>query len=132
MYGKIKTITKSDGTTITYGYDPLGNRISKAVTTNSVTVTTWYVRDAQGNTLAVYNENAGTLKLTEQDIYGSSRLGIWNRNIDADQTWDQVVTTAARGNKNYELTNHLGNVLVTLSDVRKQVCKAMSLLAIHR
>jgi RHS repeat-associated protein len=75
------------------------------------------VRDAQGATLAVYgNKNGdGQLYWKEQHLYGSSRLGIWNADIalsggNSSTKWQQL------GNKSYELSNHLGNVLATISD----------------
>ena len=56
VYGKIGRITKTNGDYIAYAYDPVGNRVSKTVGSgtdpNDVTKT-WYVRDAQGNLLAV-------------------------------------------------------------------------------
>ncbi|WP_177191992.1 hypothetical protein [Parafilimonas terrae] len=62
MYGKVKTINKTDGTTITYKYDAAGNRVSKTVGN----VESWYVRDASGNILSIYttdeaSENSGHL-----------------------------------------------------------------------
>ncbi|MFD2561873.1 DUF6443 domain-containing protein, partial [Aquimarina rubra] len=51
--GKVRKVTKNDGTTISFGYDGLGNRISKTVMPENKT--TLYVRDAQGNTMAVYD-----------------------------------------------------------------------------
>jgi hypothetical protein len=49
------------------------------------------VRDAQGNTIAVYtvgnnNVNTGKATLTEQHLYGSRRLGILNRSLDVSNT----------------------------------------------
>jgi RHS repeat-associated protein len=116
VYGKIKTITKADGSSLEYRYDISGNRIYKAYTHAGVTDKTWYVRDAQGNTLAVYGNKDGgsTLYWQEQQLYGNDRLGIWEPNIavntDANTAWDNV------GLKRYELSNHLGNVLATISD----------------
>ena len=99
VYGKIKNIYKGDGSVISYTYDAAGNRVSKY---HSVTgITTNYVRDAQGNMLAIYE--SGNKK--EQYLYGSSRLGIWQ---PSSGTGDPV--------RQYELTNHLGNVLATISD----------------
>ncbi len=58
--GKVRSVTKDDGNVITFAYDGLGNRISK--TDADSETTTHYVRDAQGNVLAVYedrNPNGG-------------------------------------------------------------------------
>jgi len=116
VYGKIKTIAKADGSSLEYRYDASGNRIYKAYTHTGITDKTWYVRDAQGNTLAIYGNKDGgtTLYWKEQQLYGSSRLGIWEPNLavgtDASTIWDNL------GLKRYELSNHLGNVLATISD----------------
>jgi RHS repeat-associated protein len=125
MYGKINRIVKSaSGTTvIDYGYDPAGNRTSKKVNINDTITTTFYVRDAQGNVLGIYSvKDEDALKWNEQHLYGSNRLGMWN--------WDTLVPASAPvvgggtslydslllGSRTYELSNHLGNVLVTISD----------------
>jgi RHS repeat-associated protein len=59
-------------------------------------------------------------------MYGSSRLGIWSRNVNMDVLptgggtvallGSAGIDTFNRGNKFFELSNHLGNVLVTVSD----------------
>ncbi len=128
VYGKISSIAKSDGSTIAYTYDAAGNRISKTVTPQGgVAITTWYVRDASGNVMAVYTVTGSSLLTqSEQHLYGSSRLGIFNRNINADATsptgtnanliGKYLTSNFTRGNKLFELSNHLGNVLVTVSD----------------
>ena len=132
VYGKIASITKTDGATVSYTYDAAGNRISKAVTPNGGTPsTTWYVRDASANIMAIYNIANSTITQTEQDLYGSSRLGIFNRNIDADASLPSgtpanligsyLTSFFTRGNKAYELSNHLGNVLATISDKKTGV-----------
>jgi RHS repeat-associated protein len=125
VYGKIKSVSKT-GTTITYGYDPGGNRTYKNVVPSIADdiKSTWYIRDAQGNTLAVYSKTGdGAIKWNEQHLYGSSRLGMWN--------WDTIVPATPPvvgsngtpiydsllcGSRTYELSNHLGNVLATISD----------------
>ncbi len=135
VYGKIGQITKYDGTVIKYTYDAGGNRISKAVTSGGTTTTTWYARDASGNVMGVYTKgdntvNNGQLTLSEVDMYGSSRLEMWKPGINVQTPpvlTPLVVTgmptgyflTFVRGQKLYELTNHLGNVLVTISDKKK-------------
>lgn len=115
VYGKIESITKASGT-ISYTYDASGNRISKTANNK----TTWYVRDASGNVMGVYTkENTAHLFLSELHLYGSSRLGILNTNIDM-QAAISGNTILTRGNKFFELSNHLGNVLVTISDKKLQ------------
>ncbi|SCC64830.1 RHS repeat-associated core domain-containing protein, partial [Chitinophaga costaii] len=102
-----------------YTYDATGNRIYKEYISGGVTSRTWYARDAQGNTLAVYGNKNGDSQVywNEQDLYGSSRLGIWQPGITLTAgtgaiAWNQ------EGLSRYELTNHLGNVLSTISDQR--------------
>ena len=146
-----------------FNYDVQQNRYRKTSyngTSNSVNQTNlykysnkynydtdFYIRDAQGNVLAIYNQKYGgdytytqtydpitkrwsynsvnnsppynTFALKEQHLYGSSRLGTLsldrpmfnNINIDPSDT-----TTQTTGAKQYELTNHLGNVLATITD----------------
>ena len=111
--------TNSNGT-INYCYDPAGNRESKSNTFDGQG-TDYYVRDAQGNTLAVYKiapNSAGTF-WREQHLYGSSRLGIWKPNINITSSGTGAWKLA--GLKQYELTNHLGNVLAVVSDKRRGV-----------
>ena len=64
--------------------------------------------------------SSGNLVQSEIHLYGSSRLGIFetNRNVQTLVTADYLnnLNTFVRGNKFFELSNHLGNVLVTVSD----------------
>ncbi|WP_343693213.1 RHS repeat-associated core domain-containing protein [Chitinophaga sp.] len=117
-YGKIRSITNTKNNTyLDYRYDATGNRIYKGYTHGGVTDKTWYVRDAQGNVLAVYGNKNGDNQIywKEQNLYGSQRLGVW--------TPDMVVTSnnavslwGMAGKKKYELSNHLGNVIATVGD----------------
>ncbi|TWF45401.1 RHS repeat-associated protein [Chitinophaga polysaccharea] len=133
VYGKIQRVKKADSTTIAYTYDVSGNRISKKVKNAE----TWYVRDATGNVMGIYTfgntaVNSGDLTLTESHIYGSSRLGILNQNVNVQHVATPVVVTLPgvgngintifnRGNKVFELSNHLGNVLATISDRKRPI-----------
>ncbi|MGN6266192.1 MAG: RHS repeat-associated core domain-containing protein [Ginsengibacter sp.] len=124
VYGKISSIKKTDSTMISYSYDASGNRINKKVTKDGFTKTTVYVRDATGNVMSIYAEdpaiNSGHLTQTEADLYGSSRLGVWNMSRDVSDLaaidYSNYSSTFERGNKFFELDNHLGNVLATVSD----------------
>jgi len=115
VYGKIKQMTTGAGvdtTVVKYTYDPSGNRVSKTVGT---ALTTWYVRDAQGNALAVYDNAGGAVNWREQQLYGSSRLGMWKPGTNIATT-DGTAAWNSANKKNYELTNHLGNVLAVITD----------------
>jgi RHS repeat-associated protein len=166
VYGKIANITRTAGSTkkeLTFKYDALGQRVMKlakdrdvpGVMTQENWTYTYYVRDAQGNVMATYKRSltanittqqaTDKLVLEESHIYGSSRLGVDDReteNINSTNTfaWSggytaegelipAAVPTQAKmtavnvltpkrklGLKLYELSNHLGNVLVTVSD----------------
>jgi len=129
VQGKIASISKTSGQTITYGYDPDGNRISKTVSGAGATETTYYVRDAQGNVLAVYKHTDGENAVytwAEQPLYGSSRIGMLKPDFDIESTsplasdayvpLDDPLENSVVGLRVYELTNHLGNVMVTISD----------------
>jgi RHS repeat-associated protein len=134
--GKISEIEKNAVTTgavksIKYSYDATGNRISKRVERHGTDSAeyTMYVRDAQGNVMAVYNSRGQaadfgqySLLLNEQHMYGSSRLGILKRNADVKNlTESPAANKWVRGNKLFELSNHLGNVLATISDKKRAV-----------
>ncbi|RKN76826.1 RHS repeat domain-containing protein [Ulvibacterium marinum] len=204
--GKVRSVTKDNGSVITFQYDGLGNRIAK--TEVDTETTTLYVRDAQGNVLAVYeNSSDGTvdpadpdrnlqdfwdfgtmlidreiafeaydyisvantvngnvvepngnlrltagneitlkpnfhikpgseflaeirdlgesnggregLFLTEHHIYGSSRLGIEQKNLEILEErpiLEKIRFENKVGDKRYELTSHLGNVLSVVTD----------------
>lgn len=125
VYGKIAVIHKGSQR-IEYQYDAGGNRIAKIVypPDRGLTQFTYYVRDASGNVMAIYEKATNSdLKQTEVHLYGSSRLGIFrmDRNVEHPAVNTQSVYTFERGNKLFELTNHLGNVLVTVSDRKLQV-----------
>jgi RHS repeat-associated protein len=59
-------------------------------------------------------DGGSTLYWKEQELYGSSRLGLWEPNVqvgsDVSAIWDN------QGLKRYELSNHLDNVLAVISD----------------
>lgn len=170
--GKIKRITRestSSKSDLEFIYDTQGNRIIKITKPRDGTnlyplgemhwTYTYYVRDAGGNVMAVYertfreDEGANDIfyddfKNSELHIYGSKRVG--TNNVDSVLTFafdesgytdaygelfaapaydpisgsspctDHCKTNYRRelGNKQYEVTNHLGNVLATVSDRR--------------
>ena len=114
IYGKVEKVTKTPDpfgiqATVEYRYDGTGNRIMKKVSAGATSTTTTYLRDASGNVMAIYEEKTDqTLAVKEIPIYGSSRLGQYRPKTDTKKT--------ALGQRIYEFSNHLGNVLVTLTD----------------
>lgn len=122
--GKVKAIYKTDGAVLKFHYDGLGNRVGK--TRLPENITTVYSRDAQGNVLAVYETNktepttGKKIWLAEHHLYGSARLGMEQKHQLMPQGGGVAIadsTLASNvGDKSYELSNHLGNVLAVISD----------------
>ena len=145
VYGKVKEIIYYDPSTLNrpdllFKYDPSGNRIAKILKTkdgsgNILTANNWdyyyYVRDASGNTMAVYqqdithlsgNEYQSTLTLLERNIYGSSRLGVDNQQVVSISKFFATFTTTGgtttTGTANYPTSSVVevsggGNITIT-------------------
>lgn len=145
VYGKITSVEKqfTDAQlnnrliTVNYDYDASGNRVRKKVVnkllSNNTTTEeeTFYTRDMAGNVIATYvNKNSTVpgspqgLFWQEQTLYGLKRLGTWRpdkriqEGVGAPQPG---LRTVLIGDRNYELTNHLDNVVTVLSDKKKGV-----------
>ncbi len=133
MSGKVQKIIRTANCLkpdLLFKYDALGRRVSKTQIPKNVvdadTITTYYVHDARGNVMAVYNEKRypdGTvdLALVEQHLYGSSRLGMRQVNDllvekGVEKEVDLAYSARVLGEKAFELTNHLGNVMAVVSD----------------
>jgi len=147
-YGKIKKIIRTFSSaekSLEFVYDAQGNRVCKIVkprfanmdgtktrdewdTYNSANwLYTFYVRDASGNIMTTYTKTGSeiennVLKLDEVMLYGSSRIGTREVNtLLSDLTVPVTKFSRALGLKRYEIDNHLGNVLATFTDRKKQV-----------
>lgn len=140
-FGKLDSVySGSSRTALKFIYDPMGNRVEKRyyddVSTPDIRLITYYVRDAQGNPLATYERKQDYTTLATVDhyslkdwiTYGSARLGsAWPRegllgaSPDLNVTWTRPITQLREGQRQYELTNHLGNVLATISDMKQYV-----------
>jgi len=106
---------------IEFEYDGMGNRVIKKTFQYGGSLPsvdyTWYVRDAQGNIMAVYNwTNSDAPQLTELNIYGSSRLGYADVSTKSKSRSEQTDFFHITGRRKYELTNHLGNVMTVITD----------------
>jgi len=172
VYGKVKKVTRfsanpaSNKPDLEFVYDPMGNRICKiekprtagVLSTQEDWKYTWYSLDAQGQTMAAYeqtytDQGSGNYVTNfdhqETYIYGSSRIGVVNdeqgevestrgftASIDANTgkfinvVWATIQNqtictqycvysyTCTVGMRQYEISNHLGNVQTTISDRR--------------
>lgn len=161
--GKVKEIkfTAASGKkNLKFVYDPMDMRVMKIQYQNAAKthiLYTYYSYDAQGNVMSTYERTIGpatnvnvngelltvyqdTYTLSETMIYGSSRLGVDNRNVTL--TTAQLNQDPGGGNletginfwysdlvqhqidesyrlldqKFYEMSNHLGNVLEVITD----------------
>jgi RHS repeat-associated protein len=142
-YGKIKSIRKTNGDSLIFVYDASENRIMKTVKPASGNPTiTYYVKDASGNVLSVYNRTTVGLnyeyRQKEATIFGSTRLGIRTpdlliKAVRTDGSSSSCLScipyywiidvqhangyyTRELTKKVYELSDHLGNARVTVSD----------------
>lgn len=88
--GLVTLIKKNNIPLVKFVYNDKGQRVRKEVLAGN-TKTEYYVRDAAGSVLAIYN---GATQ-TELPIYGASRLGVYAK---------------ASSTSVYQLTDHLGNV----------------------
>jgi RHS repeat-associated protein len=137
---KIKTVERTGAqingsypSDLEFFYDAIDNRVMKVekprdasgVKAQSEWITTYYVRDASGNVMSTYKlkpgQGASQYELQAQELYGSKRLGVKERNVDlaadaAACTTCPHIFTRTLAEKTYELSNHLGNVLATVSD----------------
>jgi RHS repeat-associated protein len=139
---KVKSITRTSSSVkpdIEYEYDEFARRISKTVKAKSSpgtldpnnVIKTYYIMDADGNVLSTMEEHIipgflPTVDLTEKEkyIYGSSRLGAYKPGTDM---YNPIYSPTLNyldeyfGKKDYELTNHLGNVISTVSDRKRPI-----------
>ncbi|GIV44920.1 MAG: hypothetical protein KatS3mg035_2043 [Bacteroidia bacterium] len=117
-----------------FKYDATGNRLEKEYVLHYKDI---YLRDPQGNVMAVYRIRKDSLYLYEIPLYGSSRLGVIKENkllmTKLTQNKNGVMSLPIPvniamsknalkqsiyplGKKHYESTDWLGNVRVTYTD----------------
>lgn len=96
--GLVTQVNKGVNPVIKMYYNERGQRIKKesfVTGTSTLSSTDYYALDLSGNVMGVYNkQGANSIVQTENPIFGLSRLGVYYRG----------------GVKNYQITDHLGNV----------------------
>jgi RHS repeat-associated protein len=126
--GKVKEVIRtstSDKKNLSFDYDAMGRRIAKHVYNNQTGLlekTTYYLLDAQGHTMNVYEHEVDDqdvlFTLKEQHIYGSSSLGIKMDTLNMfTATLSNTISTVL-GRKYFHLSNHLSNNLTTINDIK--------------
>jgi len=150
--GKVESVERTTGSTnrdLYFKYDPTGNRIAKYVENTSFSpleldyyTKTYYLRDAQGNVMAVYTrtydeevpqEVTMSFSELERSVYGSSRIANFVDSVqlvsmDASENYvyydSPEIMEHNNGTRHFELTNHLGNVMAVVTDKRLPVLDA--------
>jgi RHS repeat-associated protein len=102
--GLVTQVNENEITRVKFYYNDKNHRLKKESYNNvggepSLVTTTYYVRDASGTALAIYEkEFQDPIDLKEHTIHGASRLGIHYRE------------EGTNGTDVYQLTDYLGNV----------------------
>ncbi|WP_288882447.1 RHS repeat-associated core domain-containing protein [Pedobacter panaciterrae] len=108
--GKVTAIYSNAAKTtlrVSFAYDESGNRVRK--TDHVLNQITYYVYDAAGNLLSVYDNKGTAMGQKELPVYAASRVGTY---------------TKLSNNYQYELTDHLGNVRAVINEVKQGNGKA--------
>lgn len=126
-FNKVDTVYKTSGEQIVFAYDGMRNRISKQNITSSGTTTTYYVNDAKGSQMALYESDGTTTNFSEAPIYGASRVGLAKPAVDMSSTMStSSLYTRNLGKKLYELKDHLSNVRAVVTDIKNSTLNALN------
>jgi len=128
--GKVERISRTQGSpreSMVFGYGASGSRILKQVGADPDLGTGYreqYIRDAQGNVMAIYqfapapDQNTPlSFAVTQRPIYDSSRLGLDAATLELSDPNYNENDPVDNGKVRYELTDHLGNVCAVINDV---------------
>lgn len=113
-YGKVKQVSRDNGTVTTFKYDAYGNRVmKKMVNPAGLESSDYYVRDGSGNVLAIYNKlkqvgGSPELTLIERPLYGSERLGEYKKGVNL--TGSGASSTPLQQGEQRVLTNSTKNL----------------------
>ncbi|MGQ3130519.1 MAG: RHS repeat-associated core domain-containing protein [Flavobacteriales bacterium] len=134
-FGKVLSVKRIAGSArpdLYFDYNSAGYRIAKTVVMpGGETWKEFYILDALGNTLGIYrgdelseSGSPAKLKLEENVMYGTLRLGTWERDKKLSFTAQAPQNgSLLRGTKRYEMSNQLTNVQALVTDRKKLVCE---------
>lgn len=112
VIGKVKSV-QTPNNILSFAYNPFGQRQIKRTASDS----TYYIHDATGNVMSIYVKDYPKITAKERPIYGSSRLGIMNKEVEFNLTGNFLSkSNSTIGIKEYELCDHLSNVSVVILD----------------
>lgn len=120
--GKVDTIWKNGNVLSTFRYSATGQRQMK----KTRNITDYYIHDASGNVMCIYRVSKRDFKAVERPIYGAKRLGELKQQVDLTTPTNPSIPPFTIGMRQYELTDHLGNVMATILDRRQPMTLANS------
>ncbi|MDL2327009.1 hypothetical protein LJC67_08015, partial [Bacteroidales bacterium OttesenSCG-928-A14] len=121
MAGKVTYMQRRHEQTLDFFYSATGQRQVKALWNEGEdTKYTYYLHDATGNIMATYTLENSIFKVGDLYLYGSNRLGTLAKDEVITSTPSTNLFTRSIGDRQFELTDHLGNVTAVISD-RKTV-----------
>ena len=126
--GKVQSIEKGLAYATFFRYSATGQRQVKQ---RGDTVL-YYIHDATGNVMCIYRKLNDTLVAIERPIYGSKRLGELKQEIRILQNGStDTIRDCTAGLREYELTDHLGNVMTTILDRKSVTMDGNGILFYH-
>lgn len=120
--GKVDTIWKNGNVLSTFRYSATGQRQMK----KTGDITDYYIHDASGNVMCIYRGTSNLFKAVERPIYGAKRLGELKQEVNLTSPTNPSIPSFTIGIRQYELTDHLGNVMATILDRRQPMTLANS------
>jgi RHS repeat-associated protein len=136
---RVSTIERA-ADSLEFVYDGLGNRVAKVTHSTGTPLDSHYeyfVRDEKGAILATYERvpltvgRQPSIALKDQSLFGgANRIGTWATprpsvpTAPAGAAPSIGIYSRVRGDKQYELSNYLGNVYVTITDRKKDIADA--------
>lgn len=112
--GKVAGITKGR-MEVTYGYDANGYRVLRTDKKGRG----FYVRDLKGRILAEYASGKEGIVWKQTGLFSTDQIGTYVPHAIDEEEGIRALWIQFRGQKRYELKNHLSDVMVVVSDKKE-------------